>query len=147
MHAYILGEHGDTEFPVWSSATIGPVPILDWRREGRKVFTEDGLDALADQVVNAAYTVIQGKGATNYAIGVSAVRIVEAVLGSQNAVLPVSTVLDGQYGISDVALSVPSVVGRGGVREVLEINLSAQELRRLQHSAQTLKQSAADLGF
>ncbi len=147
VHAYILGEHGDTEFPVWSSATIGPVPILDWRREGRKVFTEDGLDALADQVVNAAYTVIQGKGATNYAIGVSAVRIVEAVLGSQNAVLPVSTVLDGQYGISDVALSVPSVVGRGGVREVLEINLSAQELRRLQHSAQTLKQSAADLGF
>ena len=93
VHADIVGEHGDTEFPLWSNARIGPVPILEWR--GGEPFTRRELDEIAHDVRNAAYTVIRGKGATNYAIGLTGARIVEAVLGDEHAVLPVSTVLGG----------------------------------------------------
>jgi L-lactate dehydrogenase len=97
-------------------------------------------------VVQAAYKVIAGKGATNYAIGLSGARIVEALLRDDNAVLPVSTVLSGLYGISGVALSLPSVVGKGGVHRVLETPMDDGELAALQHSAETLRTTMAKLG-
>ncbi|WP_036298368.1 lactate dehydrogenase, partial [Microbacterium sp. C448] len=99
VHAYIVGEHGDTEFPMWSKATIGSVPILDWVSPGHPRMSQDELDAIAIDVRDAAYKVILGKGATNYAIGLSSARIVEAILNDENAVMPVSTVLRDFHGI------------------------------------------------
>lgn len=146
VHATIIGEHGDSEFPVWSSATIGPVPIREWQISGRQVFTEDLLAAITDDVVNAAYKVIEGKGATNYAIGLAGTRIVEAVFQAQNAVLPVSALLQGEHGISGVALALPSIVGSGGVYKMLEMPLDDGETRALQDSAETLRTTLEDLG-
>jgi L-lactate dehydrogenase len=142
-----VGEHGDTEFPVWSGATIGPVPILDWEADGERIFTPEYLAETAQEVTQAAYKVIAGEGATNYAIGLSGARIVEALLRDENAVLPVSTVLDGPYGISGVALSLPSVVGRGGVHRVLHTPMDDGELAALQHSADTLRNTMGTLGI
>ncbi|MEH0108518.1 L-lactate dehydrogenase [Tersicoccus sp. MR15.9] len=147
VHATIVGEHGDSEFPLWSSATIGLVPIRDWTVDGRQLFTWEYLEQLTDQVVNAAYTVIRGKGATNYAIGLSGARIVEAVLRHEDAVLPVSSVLDDYAGVSGVALSVPTVVGGSGIERVLEVPMNGRELGLLQDSAATLRRSLAGLGF
>ena len=120
VHAYIVGEHGDTEFPLWSKATIGTVPILEWETPGHPRMTLDELDEIAVDVRDAAYKVIQGKGATNYAIGLSSARIVEAILDDEHAVMPVSTVLHDFHGINGVALSVPSVVSASGAVPIRE---------------------------
>jgi L-lactate dehydrogenase len=145
VHADIVGEHGDTEFPLWSNARIGPVPILDWR--GGEPFTRDELDGIAHEVRNAAYTVIRGKGATNYAIGLTGARIVEAVLRDERAVLPVSTVLAGVRGIDGVALSLPSVVGGDGAFAVAETPMSADEEALLWASADAIRATGATLGI
>lgn len=146
VHAYIVGEHGDTEFPLWSHATIGTVPILDWvPQDGQPKFTVDELDQIAVDVRDAAYTVIQGKGATNYAIGLSSTRIVEAILGDQHAVMPVSTVLDNFRGVSGVALSVPSIVSASGARPIRETSFSPSELGLFRRSADALRDVAASL--
>lgn len=147
VHATIIGEHGDSEFPVWSNATIGPVPIREWEVSGRQIFTDEFLTAATDEVVNAAYKVIGGKGATNYAIGLAGVRIVEAVLNAENAVLPVSATLNGEYGLSGVALSLPSVVGHNGVYKMLEMPLDDSEQQKLMESAQTLRNTLDSLGI
>ena len=147
VHAYIIGEHGDSEFPVWSSASIGQVPLSEWEVDGRRPFTTERLDELKDQVVNAAYRVIEGKGATNYAIGLAGVRIAEAVLKDQQSVLSVSTVLEDYYGVSGVALSVPSVVGGTGVGQRLRIPMGEPEKEQLRASAETMRGSLRDLGF
>ena len=147
VHAYIIGEHGDSEFPVWSSATIGQVPLSEWEVDGHRPFTEERLAELTDQVVNAAYRVIEGKGATNYAIGLSGVRIAEAVLKDQHAVLSVSTMLEDYYGVSGVALSVPSVVSGTGVERRLRIPMGEREKQQLRSSADAMRGSLAQLGF
>lgn len=147
VHAAIVGEHGDSEFPLWSQSRIGPIPIREWRDEHGAVLSADELDAIADEVKTAAYTVIAGKGATNYAIGLSGARIVEAVLRDEKAVLPVSSVLDGYHGVSGVALSVPSVVDAGGVSRVIDVPFSDDEERALQASAEAIRRSLASLGL
>ena len=147
VHAAILGEHGDTEFPAWSSARIGPTPLLEWPTPADPLFTRADLDEVADTVVNAAYEVIQGKGATTYAVGVATTRLLEAILRDQHAILPVSTVLDGVHGLSDVALSMPSVVGRDGVTRVIQPELDDAEMRALHASADALRREARSLGF
>ncbi|WOF22500.1 L-lactate dehydrogenase [Microbacterium betulae] len=145
VHAHIIGEHGDTEFPLWSSATIGPVPLLDWKAEGHPPLRQEELDGIAHDVRHAAYTVIQGKGATNYAIGLSAARIVEAVLQDEHAVLPVSTVLDDFHGLDGVALSVPSIVSSSGARPISETPFDESELSLLHTSAEALQDIAAQV--
>ncbi|WP_286928610.1 MULTISPECIES: L-lactate dehydrogenase [Aeromicrobium] len=151
VHADIVGEHGDTEFALWSQARIGPVPILDWvpsaTAEDPRPFSHHELDDITDRVRNAAYAVIEGKGATNYAIGVSATRIVEAVLSDENAVLPVSIVHRGHHGIDGVALSLPSIVNAKGVARVLDVRMSAHEERQLHASAEALRKVQEDLGL
>lgn len=147
VHAYIIGEHGDSEFPVWSSASIGQVPLRDWEMDGRKPFTEQRLAEMTHEVVNAAYKVIEGKGATNYAIGLSGVRIAEAILRDLRSVLPVSSILDDFHGISGLALSVPSIVGRRGVEQPLAIPMGEHEEQLLRDSAQAMRQALASLGF
>ncbi|GAA1155843.1 L-lactate dehydrogenase [Nesterenkonia sandarakina] len=147
VHAHIVGEHGDTEFPLWSAASIGVTPLLQWEREGLRVFDHEELESLADQVRNAAYQVIAGKGATNYAIGLSAVRIVEAVLGDEHAILPVSSVLDGFLGIHGVALSIPTVVSARGVQPVTSTPFAENEAQALRESARALERVQASLGL
>lgn len=148
VHAYIMGEHGDSEFPVWSTASIGQIPIRDWRdAEGRQVFTERVMADLAEEATKAAYSIIEGKGATNYAIGLTGARLTEALHSPQQRVLALSSVLQGFHGISDVALSVPSVVSMRGLERVLDVSMDAQEITMLKRSAEALRASLDELGF
>ena len=147
VHAMIVGEHGDSEFPLWSQASIGPVPILDWQPAGGTPFTADELDAIAADVKGAAYRVIAGKGATNYAIGLSGARIVEAVLRDEGAILPVSSVLEDYHGVNGIALSVPSVVDAQGVSQVIEMPFSVHEEQQLHRSVEAITASLRELGL
>lgn len=153
IHAYIAGEHGDSEIPLWSSATIGSVPLTAWpgmtADDGSVVgcLDEDGRRRIAEEVVSSAYRIIAGKGATNYAVGLAGSRIIEAVLGDEGRVLPVSTLLTDYRGIDDVCLSVPSVVGRHGVGARLEVSMSDDELAGLRRSAGALRAAARRLGL
>jgi L-lactate dehydrogenase len=140
VHAYIAGEHGDTEFPLWSSASIGGVPLLEWRgSRSAGPLTPEVRETMTREVIESAYRIIAGKGATNYAIALAGSRIIEAVLRDERRVLPVSTLLDGYYGISDICLSVPTVVGRGGAERQLEIPMSDDEKANLRRSAEALR--------
>ncbi|QEW01900.1 L-lactate dehydrogenase [Microbacterium lushaniae] len=145
VHAYIVGEHGDTEFPLWSRATIGTVPILEWESPGHPRMSAEELDRIAVDVRDAAYKVIEGKGATNYAIGLASARIVEAVLRDEHTVLPVSTVLDDFHGLDGVALSVPSIVSASGAVPIRETLFSEDEMTLLQRSGDALRTVAASL--
>jgi L-lactate dehydrogenase len=145
VHAYIVGEHGDTEFPLWSKATIGTVPILEWVTPGGDRMTVDELDQIAIDVRDAAYKVIQGKGATNYAIGLSSARIIEAILNDERAVMPVSPVLRDFHGVDGVALSVPSIVSSAGAVPVRETQFDAHELELFHASADALREVADSL--
>jgi len=145
VHAMIVGEHGDSEFPLWSQSRIGPIPIREWTDDAGETLSVEELDRIAYEVKTAAYKVIEGKGATNYAIGLSGARIVEAVLNDEGAVLPVSSVLDDYRGVGGVALSMPSVVDAGGVSRVIDVPFSADEERALHASADTIRASLAAL--
>ncbi len=147
VHATIVGEHGDSEFPLWSEARIGPVPIADWSPPGRGRFTRSELDQIADDVRNAAYRVISGKGATNFAIGLSGARIVEAILRDEHAVLPVSSLLSDYRGVSGVALSVPCVVDARGISRVIDVPFADSEQSLFEKSADTVRRALASLGL
>jgi L-lactate dehydrogenase len=147
VHAYMVGEHGDTEFPLWSSASIASIPLRDWTKMGPTKLTADDRDEIAREVVNAAYKIIEGKGATNYAVALAGARIIEAVLRDENRVLPVSSLVDDYAGISDVCLSVPSIVGRQGFQGALQVPMDEFETARLQASAEKIRSVAANFGF
>ena len=147
VHGLIIGEHGDSEISLWSSVSIGGVPAEQFRHDGVSVFDEQTRGRISSEVINAAYEIIAGKGATNLAIGLSTARIVEAVLGDQHRVMPVSTVQHGAYGIDGVALSLPTVVSAHGAGQVLEVPLAVSELLGLQRSAATLREVQATLGL
>jgi L-lactate dehydrogenase len=147
VHAYIAGEHGDSEIPLWSSASIGSVPLLSWAFPGRPPLDATAREEIHRRVVGSAGEIIRGKGATNYAVGLAAARIVEAVLYDQRQVLPVSSLLDGQAGIHGVCLSLPSVVDRLGVEMVLPSPLSEEETVGLRASADTVKGVIEHLGL
>ena len=146
VHAYILGEHGDSEFAAWSMSNIAGMPIDeycpicakcdDWKAERH---------ALVEKVRNSAYHIIDYKGATYFAIGLALVHIVEAILRNQRTVLTVSTLLTGEYGVDDVCLSVPAVVSRSGVERIVEGKLSEVERKSLTQSALVLKDTLAKL--
>jgi L-lactate dehydrogenase len=144
VHAYIVGEHGDSEVPLWSSARIGGVQLVNQTISGHS-FDQEGMDALFERVRNAAYEIISRKGYTNTAIGSAIARLVEAVLEDQGSVLPVSRLLEGQYGIRNVCLSVPTIMGSSGIREALLPELDATELKGIKDSAAVLKQSLREL--
>ncbi|PWG58963.1 L-lactate dehydrogenase [Bifidobacterium catulorum] len=148
VHAYIAGEHGDSEVPLWSSATIGGVPMCDWKElPGHEPLDAAKREQIHQEVKNAAYRIIEGKGATNYAIAMSGVDIIESILKDSNRILPVSSLLDDFHGISDVCMSVPSVLNRKGVNTHINTPLSDGELAALKRSAETLKETAAQFGF
>jgi L-lactate dehydrogenase len=147
VHAYIAGEHGDSEIPLWTSATVGGVPLLRCEDAQRPTITAAERDGLRCQVVQAGDEVLRGKGYTSYAIALATARIIEAVLYNEHQVLPVSSLLTGYAGITDVCLSVPSVVGRAGVLRVLPVPLSEDEREGLQHSARTVRAVLDKLGL
>jgi L-lactate dehydrogenase len=147
VHAYIAGEHGDSEIPLWSSAAIGSVPLLAWEVPGRPPLDAAAREDIHRRVVGAAGEIIRGKGATNYAVGLASARIIEAVLYDQRMVLPVSSLLDGQAGIHDVCLSLPSVVDRLGVELVLPSPLSEGEVTGLRRSADMVRGVIRSLGL
>lgn len=147
VHGFIIGEHGDSEIPLWSSVSIGGVPAAEWRAGGVAIFDEATRSAISEGVVNAAYEIIEGKGATNLAIGLSSARIIEAVLGDQHRVMPISSVQRGAYQLDGVALSLPTVVSATGAGDVLEVPMAVNELLGLQGSARTLREAADSLNI
>lgn len=140
IHAYIIGEHGDTELPVWSNATIGGLDIEKYCSCYVKPhIAKNELSEIFENVKNAAYQIIKAKGATNYSIGLSLVKITRAILRNENSILPVSTLITDYYGINDICISIPSRINSNGVEINLKLDLSEKEQKLFKISANTLK--------
>jgi len=142
VHAYILGEHGDSEFAAWSMTNIAGINIdeycpvcgkcSDWKKQRQLI---------EQQVRDSAYHIINYKGSTQFAVGLALVRITGAILRSQNTILSVSTLVESDFGIKDICLSVPCVVSDGGVTRIIESPLSSEELNSMSHSADVLRKA------
>jgi L-lactate dehydrogenase len=145
VHAYVVGEHGDSELALWSLANIAGVRLPDFVGCNGQGYDEAALDRIFDLTRNAAYEIIQRKKATYYAIGLGLLSIVEAILRDQHTVMTVSSPLSGEYGVSDISISMPTIVGRRGAEKVLDLPLSEAELEAFQASAQTLKERLSQL--
>ena len=140
VHAAIIGEHGDTELPIWSHAMIG-IEHLNAVLKRKGDLKKECLDEIFVNVRDAAYQIIERKGATYYGIGMSLVRITKAILNNENSILTVSAYLNGEYGQSDVYIGVPAVINRSGIREVVEIELNEKETEQFNHSVSVLKET------
>jgi L-lactate dehydrogenase len=147
VHAYIAGEHGDSEIPLWASATIGSIPLSQWDVEGHGRLTAATKDSIVKSVKEAAYQVIQGKGATNYAVGLAVCNILEAILFDERRVLPVSGHVRGFRGMEDVCLSLPRIVGRSGIEAPLPIPMTVDEESGLRESADRIRAVVRGLGY
>ncbi len=145
VHAYVLGEHGDSELIPWSTTRIANMRLQDYCALTGASCAAQEVEAVAVAVRDAAYEIIRRKGATNFAIAAALTRIVEAIVRDEASVLTVSTLLQGQYGIDGVCLSLPAVVGRQGVRHLLPIPLSPDEEQALRRSAQVIRDALATL--
>jgi L-lactate dehydrogenase len=145
LHAYIIGEHGDSEVPVWSKVNISGMQLFNEDSDGEKLEESDTIKPIFEQVKNAAYEVIQRKGATSYAIGLGVTQIVQSILRNQNRLLTVSSLIQGFEGIDDVCLSLPAVVNRQGVSRTLNLMLTPTEKDQLQNSARVLRQTIEKL--
>ena len=139
VHAYVIGEHGDSEMVPWSQAIVGTKPIREVVAE-HQAFSENDLQNIATEVRRAAYQIIEAKGATYYGIGLSLVRIVKAVFGGENSILTVSARLDTSDGIGNVYAGVPCILGHDGVREVLRLKLEEKEKEEFLQSCRKLKE-------
>jgi L-lactate dehydrogenase len=148
VHAYIIGEHGDSEVPVWSLANIAGMRLPDYCRANGLAYEAQQMQEIFESTRDAAYQIIARKGATYYAVAAGLLRITQSILRHQNTVLSVSSLIDDYYGISDVCLSLPTVVGRGGIQQVLRLELDETEATKLRHSADVLRKTVAalDLG-
>lgn len=140
IHAFIIGEHGDSEFAAWSSANVSGIEISRFC-EMRGYFHnhEESKDRIADSVKNAAYEIISKKHATYYGIAMSAKRICEAIVRDEKSILPVTSIQHGRYGIEDVAISIPVIVGKSGIESEVPFALNDDEISRLRESAKTLR--------
>ena len=140
VQGYVLGEHGDSEFVPWSSLTIGNIPIKDFSNQLSIEWDEATEKIIADDVKNAAYEVINRKGATAFSVAAVLTRIVEAVLKDEKTVLSVSTLLNDYCGVNETYLSVPTIVGKNGVEKALTIEFSKEEEEKFVNSAKLMKQ-------
>lgn len=145
-HTYIIGEHGDSEVAAWSVTNIAGMTMSEYASFTGKC-TKSDLDEMYSRVKNAAYEIIEKKGATYYAIAVAVDRITECIAHDENSILTVSSVFDGQYGIKDVALSVPTKVGGKGIEQIFEVSFSENELQSLKKSADTLSALIKQIEF
>ena len=140
VHAFIIGEHGDSEIVAWSSANVSGIPISDFCEMRGYFAHKESMEKIAEEVKNSAYEIIEKKHATYYGIAMSVRRICEAIIRDEKSILPVSSIQSGEYGIEKVALSLPAIVGRRGVEKVVPIELSESEKEQLVKSANTLKE-------
>ncbi|NLD45606.1 MAG: L-lactate dehydrogenase [Clostridiaceae bacterium] len=140
IHGYIIGEHGDSQLPAWSATHIAGKSINEYCKDSASGFSEADKAIIYDEVKKAGATIIKNKGATYYAIAVTVNTIVETLLKNQNTIRTVGSVINGLYGINDVALSLPSIVNSEGVQQVLELNLTPEEEAALRYSAEQIKE-------
>lgn len=147
VHSYILGEHGDSEIAAWSLTNIAGIDVDNYCKCICKNCDGNFKMGILDQVRNAAYEILDRKGYTSYAVALAVVRIVEAILRDENSILTVSTLLKGEYGIEDVYMGVPTVVGDTGAKRILEVNLNEEEKRNLKESSAVLKESLTEIKF
>jgi len=144
VHAYVVGEHGDSEVALWSSAAIGGIPLDQWGAPLRGAPSIAEREQMLEDVRQAAYRIVAGKGATNYAIGVVTARIVEAIAHNEHRVLPVSSYLDSYQGIKDVCMSVPCVLARHGIAAQLDVPMDAAEHEALSASANAIRRACTE---
>ncbi|WIM70874.1 L-lactate dehydrogenase [Corynebacterium suedekumii] len=137
IHAYIIGEHGDTELPVVSSATVAGVPLSV--RAAKEPDFGERIERIFEETRDAAYEIIDAKGSTSYGIGMGLARITKAIIRNQDVALPVSTYLEGEYGVDDVYIGTPAIINRTGVARVVELDLNEHESERFRHSVDTLR--------
>jgi L-lactate dehydrogenase len=140
VHAYIIGEHGDTELPVWSHADIAGTSISDWTKN-KEGYNKEDLNQIFLNVRDAAYHIIERKGATYYGIAMGLVRLTKAILQNENSVLTVSAYLEGEYGQKDIYIGVPAVVNRKGIRQIVELDLNDDEQAKFMNSVNVLKKT------
>ena len=145
VHAFIAGEHGDSELAVWSCANVYGIGIKEFAKmRGYSDFSDD-LHTIYHALRVSAYEIIERKGATYYGIGMAAARIAEAIVRDSHAVVPISVSLNGEYGLDGLCLSIPTIIGNKGAEQVLEINLSDEEKEKLKKSAEELKAVLAQI--
>lgn len=147
IHSFIIGEHGDSELAVWSCATVSGIPLGKFCRDSCRDCGMGRLGQMYEQVKHSAYEIIEAKGATYYAIAEAVRRIVDAILHDEDSILPVSSLLTGQYGLRDLCLGVPCVVGHGGVKRVLELPLNDAEREALYASADKMRDIISSIGL
>jgi L-lactate dehydrogenase len=147
IHAYIIGEHGDSEVPVWSLANVAGVRFTDFCPLCGMDYDQKKMDELFEKTRTAAYKIIEAKGATYYAIASGTLRIVESILRNENSVLTVSTLVDGYYGVDDICISVPAVINRRGIKELVQLTLSDKESDAFRRSAKILMDIADSLSL
>ncbi|MDR3124801.1 MAG: L-lactate dehydrogenase [Endomicrobium sp.] len=147
IHASIFGEHGDSEFVVWSKVVVGDTFFTDYFKECNKNSDDTKLKRIFEDVRGSAYKIIDKKGETSYGIGLALTKISKAILKNQNSVLPVSSLLENYYGISDIYLSVPAIVHRQGVRQLMKVDFDKQEIEALKSSASKIKEAIKASGF
>lgn len=140
VHAFIIGEHGDSEIAAWSSANVSGVPMRNFYEFQGKHKYEKAAENIENSVRNSAYEIIQKKKATYYGIAMSVRRICEAIVRDERSIMPVSSPMHGEYGISDIVLSMPSIIGKNGVEGHMPIELNGDEIKALRESAETLKE-------
>ena len=145
VHSFIIGEHGDSEIVAWSSTNVSGIPDNDFCELRGHFNHEEAMHRIADDVKNSAYDIIEKKGATYYGIAMSVKRICECIMRDEKSILPISSMMHGEYGISDICLSMPTVVGREGVETRVPIQLNEQEESALSASAEQLSKVAAQL--
>jgi len=144
VHAFIIGEHGDSEMPAWSSANVSGIPLNSFCEMRGHMDHQKSMDAIADQVKNSAYEIIEKKHATYYGIAMSVRRICEAIIRDEKSILPISSLQHGEFGIDGCSISMPAIVGADGVESLVPIELSNAERKSLTESANTLKAVIAD---
>ncbi|MBE7030935.1 MAG: L-lactate dehydrogenase [Ruminococcaceae bacterium] len=140
VHAYVMGEHGDSEFVPWSQAMVATLPVTEICCRSGGQFCHNRLEEIGEEVRNAAQKIIEAKKSTYYGIGMAMVRITRAIFGDENSVLTVSAMLNGEYGQTDVYAGVPCVVNRNGIVRVLPLSLNEEELDKLQASCDKLRE-------
>ena len=145
VHSFIIGEHGDSEIVAWSSANVSGIPLHDFCSMRGYHNHDEEMRRIADKVKNSAYKIIKRKGATYYGIAMSVKRICEAIVRDEHSVLPISSMMHGEYGISDIALSMPAIVGIKGIETHVPISLDYEESEELKKSASILKETIASL--
>ena len=137
--AYIVGEHGDSEQPLWSQATIGGKPLMDWIADGEDI-TKDDLETIRKTVRDAAYYIIDRKKITNWGIGLSTARLVRAILNDEHSILTASAYFNGEYGLKDIYTGIPAIIGEHGVERIIEMHITDEEMAGLHKSASELKE-------